>query len=175
MGYLVVKELAKKRGISFKKESHFEGEMATTKENDETIHFFLPTTYMNLSGVAVRKVVDFYKLPFKSENSLLVVVDDVFHDFGTICLRRKGSAGGHNGLKSIEGSLQSPLYPRLKMGIGPKEEEIALEEYVLGTFTADEKPKLPLFIEKGANVVECWLENGIDQAMQMAKKGVKHP
>lgn len=170
LGFIVVSAFAKQNGLSFKKESRFMSEEAVGKVREHDVSLLMPLTYMNLSGGAVRRVCDYYKIPFEDETSLLVVVDDIYVRFGAMRLKEEGSAGGHNGLKNIEEHLQTRHYARLRMGIGPEkvDERGPLEEYVLSTFTAGEMKALPQFVESGAAVLEQWVNGG----WEAAKKAV---
>jgi PTH1 family peptidyl-tRNA hydrolase len=175
LGFLVVRRLAEKLGLKFSKEPKFQGELATGKVGEIMIHLLLPTTFMNLSGISVRKVVDYYKVPFAEDNRFIVVVDDVYLKFGTLRLREQGGTAGHNGLKSIQAHLNSQSYPRLKVGIGPELEselpdgnESFLEDYVLGKFTADEAKRLSQVLDKGVSVLETWISLGREPAIQLA-------
>lgn len=119
-----------------------------------------PTTYMNLSGVAVSQVLEQYQVPLEN---ILVVVDDFQLPFGTLRFRKKGSDGGHNGLKSIIFHLQSEEFPRLRMGIGNHFDNPA--EYVLTPFTQHELQKLQELLPVARQGIVTWIQKGIDQAM----------
>lgn len=170
LGFIVVGALAKKYGLSFKKEREWMSAVAAGKVGGNDVSLLLPMTYMNLSGGAVRRACDYYKIPFEDEASLLVVVDDVYIRFGSMRLKEEGTSGGHNGLKNIEEHLQTRHYARLRMGIGPEEmEEMGLlEEYVLSSFTASEVQSLPQFVERGVAVLEQWLNLGWEAAKKAA-------
>ena len=172
LGFMVVKAFAKKQGWSFKKERLFQGEIAHGEYGEEKIHLLLPTTYMNLSGSSVRKAVDNYEISFEDTLSFLVVVDDVHTKFGKMRLRPKGGTGGHKGLLSLEQHLKSQDYPRLRMGVGPRdlpeEAEIVLERFVLSKFTSTECQQLPELIDRGVAIIETWMDQGIEQAMLRA-------
>lgn len=114
---------------------------------------FLPTTYMNLSGKAVKQCVDYYKINLAD---MLVVSDDINLPFRTLRLREEGGAGGHNGLKSIDSYLGTNKYPRLRVGIGDRESG-DLTDHVLGEFKQEEKEELPLVIRSGIDLLEKWL------------------
>ncbi len=92
-----------------------------------------PQTYMNLSGESIRGLVDYYKID--EEQELLVIYDDVSLDVGQLRIRKKGSAGGHNGIKSIIANLGTQVFPRIKVGVGEKPKKYDLADYVLGHFS----------------------------------------
>ncbi|NGX46156.1 MAG: Peptidyl-tRNA hydrolase [Chlamydiae bacterium] len=169
-GAMVLEAFAKKHGWAFKKESRFEAKMASGRFGEERIHLLFPLTYMNRSGVAVGKVAHYYKIP---GDKLLVLVDDVDLPLGVIRIRPKGGTGGHNGLRSIEEHLGSQEYVRLRLGVGPKDgrdlrgkSEMALENYVLAKFAKDERAELPTIIDKGVDLIECWLTKGLEATSQ---------
>lgn len=115
---------------------------------------------MNESGPPAQAVATFYKVP---PHRILVVVDDLDLPFGRLRLRREGSSGGHNGLKSLIEAF-GPGFPRLRAGIGRDRENAAIRR-VLGTFSAEEETALPELIDRCIAGIETWLENGIDAAM----------
>lgn len=126
-----------------------------------------PTTYMNLSGKAVKYWMDKEKIA--SEN-LMVLVDDLALPLGTLRVRATGSAGGQNGLKNIELLLQSQQYPRLRFGIGsnfPKGRQV---EYVLGKWNPSEVPLVKEGLLKSMELIECWATQGIGAAMTAYNK-----
>jgi PTH1 family peptidyl-tRNA hydrolase len=128
-----------------------------------------PTTYMNRSGAAL---APFRARPeFDPAQHLLILVDDVALPVGGFRLRGAGSAGGHNGLKSIEGALQRQDYARLRIGVGPKPPEIEnLSDYVLGEFLPEERRAVDDLLDPMAEAVECWLSDGIEIAMTRFNK-----
>lgn len=122
-----------------------------------------PTTYMNLSGEAVREACQFYKLP---PERVLVVCDDVSLPVGKLRLRRNGSAGGHNGLRSIIGQLHSDQFPRLKIGVGQKPHpDYDLADWVLGKFPREDRKTVDASVERALDAIECVFSKGIDKAM----------
>lgn len=122
-----------------------------------------PTTYMNLSGEAVREACMFYKLP---PERVLVVSDDVSLPVGKIRLRRNGTAGGHNGLRSIIGQLHSDQFPRLKIGVGAKPHpDYDMADWVLSAFKGQDAADMELVAKKAADAVECYITEGADRAM----------
>lgn len=122
-----------------------------------------PTTYMNLSGEAVREACMFYKLP---PERVLVVSDDVSLPVGKIRLRRNGTAGGHNGLRSIIGQLHSDQFPRLKIGVGAKPHpDYDMADWVLGHFSKEDRKAVDAAIDRAIDAMECLFTQGIDKAM----------
>lgn len=120
-----------------------------------------PQTYMNNSGEAVRALLDYYRL---SPTDLLVVCDDVNLPLGRLRLRARGSAGGHNGLKSIIAHLGTEEFPRLRLGVGTPEPG-EMVDHVLGRFAKAERDLLREQVGRAADAVECFLQAGIDEAM----------
>ncbi|MBS0628850.1 MAG: aminoacyl-tRNA hydrolase [Verrucomicrobia bacterium] len=167
VGFRIVKALAQKHQISFRPSLiRMKGSVAegTIKEKPTTL--LLPLTFMNESGLAVRKGVDFYKLPL---DRLIVVADDVDLPFGGMRLKTKGSSGGHKGLKSIEAHLGTQDYTRLKVGVGGREKG-DLADYVLDKFTKEEQSALPEIIDRAVMVLELWVAEGAPAAMHEANK-----
>ena len=122
-----------------------------------------PITYMNLSGEAVREACMFYKLP---PERVLVVSDDVSLPAGKIRLRRNGTAGGHNGLRSIIGQLHSDQFPRLKIGVGAKPHpDYDMADWVLGHFSKEDRKAIDAAIDRALDAMECLFTQGIDKAM----------
>ena len=122
-----------------------------------------PTTYMNLSGEAVREACMFYKLP---PERVLVVSDDVSLPVGKIRLRRNGTAGGHNGLRSIIGQLHSDQFLRLKIGVGAKPHpDYDMADWVLGRFSKEDRKAIDAAIDRALDAMECLFTQGIDKAM----------
>jgi peptidyl-tRNA hydrolase, PTH1 family len=122
-----------------------------------------PQTYMNRSGAALAPL---RSLPdFDPSQHLLILVDEVALPIGRFRLRGAGSAGGHNGLKSIEGALQRQDYARLRIGVGPQPVGNDLSDYVLGPFTPDEHRILEDLLDPMSEAVEAWLEHGVELAM----------
>jgi PTH1 family peptidyl-tRNA hydrolase len=131
---------------------------------DLPVTILKPQTYMNRSGAAIASLRG---LPdFDPSKHLLVLVDDVALPVGRFRIRGAGSAGGHNGLKSVEGVLQRQDYARLRIGVGPAPTGIGdLADYVLDEFTPEERDTITELLDPMSEAVECWLENGIEQAM----------
>lgn len=149
MGFMVVQMLAKRLGVAFKEHKRQRAYAGKGAGAGVTMHLVMPTTYMNESGQAVRGYLDYHKL---GVDALVVVTDDVALPFGQMRLRGEGSAGGHNGLKSVESHLGTREYVRLRMGIGGNGRN-TLTGHVLGGFTVAERQRLEAFVERGADAV----------------------
>jgi len=127
-----------------------------------------PQTFMNLSGESIRSVIDFYKIDEKEE--LIVIYDDISLDVGQLRIRKKGSAGGHNGIKSIIAHLGHDTFLRIKMGVGEKPSGYDLADYVLGHFTKEENQVMEEAINNAALAVESMITEGPDTAMNRYNK-----
>jgi len=125
---------------------------------------------MNLSGTAVARYLSYYKIP---SDRFVVITDDVAIPFGTMRLKEQGSAGGHNGLKSIEQCLATNKYTRLRMGVGDNRKDIELADYVLSAFAPEEEGQLSRFILEGANVLKRLLKEPLTQVMNGVNTKVK--
>ena len=122
-----------------------------------------PVTYMNLSGEAVRPAADFYKLP---PERVLVISDDVALAAGRLRIRAKGSAGGHNGLKSIIQHLGTDQFPRIRVGVGEKPHpDYDLADWVLGRPQGEDKKAIDEAVKRAADAVECILTQGLERGM----------
>lgn len=129
----------------------------------EKVYLVKPQTYMNLSGDSVAEMAQFYKVPVEN---IIVISDDISLDTGRIRVRGKGSAGGHNGLKSIIYRMNSDAFPRVKMGVGaPRHEDYDLADFVLGRFTKEEIPVMEDAIKKAETAVAEIIKNGVQSAM----------
>lgn len=129
----------------------------------EKVLVMKPVTYMNLSGEAVRPAADYYKIP---PERILVVSDDTALPVGKLRIRLKGSAGGHNGLKSIIEHLGTDQFPRLRVGVGEKPHpDYDLADWVLGTFQGEDKKAIDAAVKRAADAVECIFAQGLDRAM----------
>ena len=122
-----------------------------------------PLTFMNLSGESIRPLADYYKVDPESE--LIVVSDDITLSPGGIRIRKKGSAGGHNGLKNIIGQLGTENFKRIRIGVGEKPKGYDLADYVLGHFSKEEQPLMQEGITKAKEALNLILAGNIDQAM----------
>ena len=122
-----------------------------------------PQTYMNNSGESIKAAADFYKIP---PEKIIVIYDDISLPTGTLRIRKKGSAGGHNGIKSIIWQLNSDVFPRLKIGVGDrKDKDDDLKDYVLGRFSKDDMETLKKTMEKAVDSLKYILDGDTDGAM----------
>jgi PTH1 family peptidyl-tRNA hydrolase len=136
---------------------------AQVKIEGRRLHVVKPTTYMNLSGRAVRAYLAIEK---PEQPEICAVVDDAVIELGRIRMRPKGSAGGHNGLKSIDQALHTTEYARLRMGCGPGPEGEDLADFVLGEFPKAEHDVVDKMVARAADAVESWVLRGVQATME---------
>ena len=161
VGFMTIDYLANKYDIDVRK-LKFKSLYGQGEISGHKVMLIKPQTYMNNSGMAVLDVYNYYKMPLEN---ILVIVDDVDIEFGTIRIRKKGSDGGHNGLKSIIYQLGSQDFPRIKIGIGKRKEGQDLADFVLSKFSKDEKPRIEEAVLNAAMAVETIITYGIDEGM----------
>lgn len=161
MGVDVINKLAKEYDISMNR-NKFNGIYGNGIIEQEKVILLKPQTYMNASGECIEEFKNFYKL----ENSeILVISDDIDLEPGNIRIKRKGSAGSHNGLKSVVHSLKTEEFARLRVGVGRPTEDVELVEHVIGYVTDEEYSQMEVGIDKAKEAVKTILLNGIDAAM----------
>jgi PTH1 family peptidyl-tRNA hydrolase len=158
LGFEVVSKLAKECGFAFRREKELEGAVARGRFHENELILLKPLTFMNESGVSVLAALRAFKVEL---SNLLVVVDDVAIDFGSLRMRKQGSSGGHNGLKSIEAHLATQDFARLRVGIGPDFGD-DLADYVLAKFSEEEKEKLPEILEEATKSVVQWIKHAVE-------------
>ena len=163
-GFIAVDEIASSLGTSIDKKK-FDALVADVTLAGERVLLMKPQTYMNLSGVAVEKAASFYKIP---PEKVIVLFDDISLDVGRVRIRRKGSAGGHNGIRSIIDYLQSDNFPRVKIGVGElTNPNYDLADWVLSTFKEDEKKAIREVASHCREIVELMLSGNVDKAMNL--------
>ena len=163
-GFLCVDMLSQKLNFRVDK-LKFKSLIADTTINGHRCIVMKPQTYMNNSGEAVRECANFYKI--KPEN-IIVIYDDISLDVGKLRIRRKGTDGGHNGIKSIIYHLNSDQFPRIKVGCGKKPHpDYNLADWVLSEFKKDEQKVLEPALENACKAIELLLDNQIDKAMNL--------
>lgn len=159
VGFDVIDTLSDKLKINLNK-NKFKGLLGEGRYNNKKIFLLKPMTYVNLSGESVLEITNFYKIPFEN---IIVVYDDISLDTGRIRIRKKGSSGGHNGMKSIIKNLGSDKFPRVKVGIGsPKH---GLVPHVLGKFGKEDRILVDKAIKASSHALITLIDEGIEIAM----------
>ena len=161
VGWMVLDELARRHNLSFDK-TEKKALTASGTINGKRVLLARPQTYMNLSGEAVRGLVDFYKIELPH---LLIISDDLDIPAGTLRLRQSGSAGGQGGLKNVIQHLGTNEFNRVRFGIGRPPGKMNPKDYVLQEFKGDEAILVREVVDQAANAVEVWLKEGIEPAM----------
>ncbi len=170
VGFEVIDYLARGPGV-LPARSQFQSIVFETSEGGDKVFLVKPETYMNLSGRAVRAIMDFYKVP--AEN-LLVICDDFNLPLGKLRLRANGSHGGQNGLRNIQEQLGTDAYARLRMGVGQPGPGEAVD-FVLTRFKPGERPTIEDAVAKAAQSVLIWLRHGLEASMNTANAGEQKP
>lgn len=166
-GFMVIDALAKKHGIKVLELKH-KGMTGKGMINGQKVILAKPLTYMNLSGECVRELIDYYKIDETVE--LVVISDDISLDVGGLRIRKKGSAGGHNGLKNIIQHLGHDQFIRIKVGVGDKPKGYDLADYVTGHFSKEDEKVMQESIRCAAGAVELIVQDEIDKAMNEYNK-----
>ncbi len=165
IGFMILDELAKQEGVKFS--SMRLAYYTEITHKGRTMHLIKPTTYMNLSGKAVNHWMKELKIPVEN---VLVVVDEIALPLGTLRLKPKGSAAGHNGLKHIEATLGNNEYARLRFGVGDNYPKGRQVDYVLSGFDADEQPELPALIDRSIEMIKSFAAIGTELTMTKFNK-----
>ncbi|MHC5012135.1 MAG: aminoacyl-tRNA hydrolase [Planctomycetota bacterium] len=161
-GWQVLDAIAEAGGGAFKRTRLLHGETADVRVGDIPLRLVKPHSFMNLCGPVYRRALEVFDV---GPEDALVVVDDFALPFGRLRLRKEGSAGGHNGLKSIQDALGDTAYPRLRLGIGPVPEAMEAADYVLRRYDAAQRRALPDLVQRGVAACETWARDGLDEAM----------
>ena len=169
IGFDVIAYLADQYNISVNTRK-FKGLCGSGFVEGQKVTLLKPQTFMNLSGQSIREAVDFYKLNPAEE--LIVIYDDIALDPGYLRVRRKGSAGGPNGIKDIISHLGSQEFLRIRVGVGEKPESFDLADYVLGRFPAEERKKVDEAVRCAADAVGLMVQSRTDEAMNLYNKKV---
>ena len=163
-GFMTADALARKKNISINR-SRFQALTASCPIGDTTVLLMKPQTYMNLSGEAVGQAARFYKIP---ADHVLVVSDDITLPIGAMRIRTKGSAGGHNGLKSIISVLGTEEFPRIRLGVGsPPHPDYDTVDWVLSVFRDQDAVDMAEAASRAADAVECFIAQGPEKAMNL--------
>ena len=160
IGFMTLDKLSDKLKIDIIKNKH-KALIGKDTVNGETIMLVKPQTFMNLSGESVVDILNFYK---EEPEKVIVIVDDIDLPVGKIRIKRKGSAGTHNGLKSIVSCINSQDFIRVKVGVG-KNKDVDLVNFVLGAFSKEEKEVIDESIERACEAVEMIVDGKINEAM----------
>ena len=162
IGFDVIDTLADVAGISVIEKKH-KAIIGKGVLDGQKVILVKPQTYMNLSGESVRDIIDYYKVD--EEQELIVVSDDTSLDVGSIRIRKKGSAGGHNGLKNIIAHLGHDTFMRVKMGVGEKPKGYDLADHVLGHFSSGERKLMDEAAKTAVEAIRMMMAGDVDKAM----------
>jgi peptidyl-tRNA hydrolase, PTH1 family len=173
VGFMVVDEIAKRHNLSMAMApSQVPDAFLAKRYGADPLLVAKPLTFMNRSGEAVAALAHYYDI---AAGDLLVVVDEAALPFGRLRARARGSAGGHNGLKSVIERLGTTEFPRLRLGVGRGDARRDLADHVLSTFEADEQPALGEFIARAADAAEMFAAEGIAKVMNTYNPGATDP
>ena len=161
VGFAVLDELARRAAVDFES-APAEALMARWRRPDEAVLLVKPLTFMNLSGFAVSKLAQYFQI---EPADTLVIVDEVALPLGRLRARRSGSAGGHNGLKSIVEQLGTSDFPRLRLGVGRGDERRDLADHVTSKFEPAERATIEAAVLRAADAAEMFVADGIDRVM----------
>ena len=172
IGFEVIDKLADKYGISvdIKKHRAFCGKGMI---EGQKVLLMKPQTYMNLSGESIKSAAEYYKID--TEEELLVIYDDVSLEVGQLRIRKKGTPGGHNGIKNIIAHLDSQVFLRIKFGVGEKPKQYDLADYVLGHFAKGEKEQIEQGCEESVDAITKVLQGNVDEAMNIYNRKKPKP
>ena len=161
-GFMAADAMEKKLGVSINK-MRFKALTQTADIGGKKVLHMKPQTYMNLSGDAIVQAANFYKVP---PERVIVVSDETALPIGRLRIRRGGSAGGHNGLKSVIARLGTDQFPRIRLGVGDKPHpDYDMADWVLSAFKGQDAADMELVAKKAADAVECYITEGADRAM----------
>ena len=161
-GFMAADAMEKKLGVSINK-MRFKALTQTADIGGKKVLLMKPQTYMNLSGDAIAQAANFYKVP---PERVIVVSDETALPIGRLRIRRGGSAGGHNGLKSVIARLGTDQFPRIRLGVGDKPHpDYDMANWVLSAFKGQDAADMELVAKKAADAVECYITEGADRAM----------
>jgi PTH1 family peptidyl-tRNA hydrolase len=173
IGFILADRLAARWRAAWRLEKKFHARLARLERNGQKVILCQPQTFMNETGQAIGALGRFYQLPLQR---MLMAVDDADLPLGQLRLRAEGSSGGHHGLESIERQLGTRAYPRLRLGIGRRAGDgREITDYVLGRFAPAERQVMDEVLERASLQVECWLNDGINEAMNRFNGAVTAP
>ncbi|HHV3597482.1 TPA: aminoacyl-tRNA hydrolase [Streptococcus agalactiae] len=170
IGFMAVDRIVKKLDINFTEDKNFKAEIGSDFINGEKIYFIKPTTFMNNSGIAVKALLTYYNISIKD---MIIIYDDLDMEVGKIRFRQKGSAGGHNGIKSIIAHLGTQEFDRIKVGIGRPNGRMTVINHVLGKFDKNDEIMISNTLDKVDNAVNYYLQTNDFQKTMQKYNGLK--
>lgn len=164
IGFMAVDNIVNDLDVTFTEDKNFKAQIGSTFINHEKVYFVKPTTFMNNSGIAVKALLTYYNI---SVEDLIVIYDDLDMEVGKLRLRSKGSAGGHNGIKSIIAHIGTQEFNRIKVGIGRPLKGMTVINHVMGQFNTEDNIVISLTLDRVVNAVNFYLqENDFEKTMQ---------
>ncbi len=164
IGFMAVDKIVNNLDVTFTEDKNFKAQIGSTFINHEKVYFVKPTTFMNNSGIAVKALLTYYNI---SVEDLIVIYDDLDMEVGKLRLRSKGSAGGHNGIKSIIAHIGTQEFNRIKVGIGRPLKGMTVINHVMGQFNTEDNIVISLTLDRVVNAVNFYLqENDFEKTMQ---------
>lgn len=170
IGFMAVDRIVKKLDVNFTEDKNFKAEIGSDFINGEKIYFIKPTTFMNNSGIAVKALLTYYNISIKD---MIIIYDDLDMEVGKIRFRQKGSAGGHNGIKSIIAHLGTQEFDRIKVGIGRPNGRMTVINHVLGKFDKNDEIMISNTLDKVDNAVKYYLQTNDFQKTMQKYNGLK--
>lgn len=164
IGFMVLDNIVKNLDVTFTDDKNFKAQIGSTFINHEKVYFVKPTTFMNNSGIAVKALLTYYNIDI---TDLIVIYDDLDMEVSKLRLRSKGSAGGHNGIKSIIAHIGTQEFNRIKVGIGRPLKGMTVISHVMGQFNTEDNIAISLTLDRVVNAVKFYLqENDFEKTMQ---------
>lgn len=164
IGFMAIDNIVKKLDVTFTDDKNFKAQIGSTFINHEKVYFVKPTTFMNNSGIAVKALLTYYNIDI---TDLIVIYDDLDMEVSKLRLRSKGSAGGHNGIKSIIAHIGTQEFNRIKVGIGRPLKGMTVISHVMGQFNTEDNIAISLTLDRVVNAVKFYLqENDFEKTMQ---------
>lgn len=164
IGFMAIDNIVKNLDVTFTDDKNFKAQIGSTFINHEKVYFVKPTTFMNNSGIAVKALLTYYNIDI---TDLIVIYDDLDMEVSKLRLRSKGSAGGHNGIKSIISHIGTQEFNRIKVGIGRPLKGMTVINHVMGQFNTEDNIAISLTLDRVVNAVKFYLqENDFEKTMQ---------
>lgn len=164
IGFMAIDNIVKNLDVTFTDDKNFKAQIGSTFINHEKVYFVKPTTFMNNSGIAVKALLTYYNIDI---TDLIVIYDDLDMEVSKLRLRSKGSAGGHNGIKSIIAHIGTQEFNRIKVGIGRPLKGMTVINHVMGQFNTEDNIAISLTLDRVVNAVNFYLqENNFEKTMQ---------